>query len=207
MSAPAWLARLRAELDARRLAANTRRDLLPPSPERFARFGDGTYLVPPVRVHNPQYMEIGDRVEVMEACFLSAEPRPGGPAPRLVIGDDTQIAAGATIATVGHVEFEPGCLIAERTFIGDASHAYEDPQRPIIAQGMTPPRPVVIGAGTFVGINSIVLPGARLGRGVMVGAGSVVGAGQIPDHSVVVGNPARVVRRYVPGRGWEPVEG
>ena len=205
MTRTGLLDRVRAEVRRRRLAARTHRDLLPPPPGRFARFGAGSHLVPPVRVHNPQFMEIGDRVGIMEAGFLSAEPAPGGPDPRLVIGDGTRISAGVTIAAVGEVHIGADCLFAARAFVADASHAFEDPDRPISAQGMTPSRPVRIGDGSFLGINSVVLPGAQIGCGVMVGAGSVV-AGEIPDHSVVVGNPARVVRRHVPGRGWVPVE-
>ena len=48
-------------------------------------------------------------------------------------------------------------------------------------------------------------PGADIGRHVAVGAGSVV-TGALPDFSVAVGNPARVIRRYVEGDGWVRVE-
>jgi acetyltransferase-like isoleucine patch superfamily enzyme len=53
-----------------------------------------------------------------------------------------------------------------------------------------------------------VLPGARIGRHVVIGAGSVV-TGVIPDFSVAVGVPARVVRRYDPAdpaAGWRAVD-
>ena len=46
-----------------------------------------------------------------------------------------------------------------------------------------------------------MLPGAQIGRNVVVAAGSVV-RGVIPDHSVVGGAPAKVLRRYEPGVGW-----
>lgn len=52
---------------------------------------------------------------------------------------------------------------------------------------------VRIGDGVFIGVNSVILPGVELGKGVYVGAGSVV-TKSVPDHSVVAGNPARVVR-------------
>ena len=58
-----------------------------------------------------------------------------------------------------------------------------------------------IGAGTWIGHGSIVLPGAKIGRNVVVAAGSVV-RGEIPDHAVVAGVPAKVIRRLVPGEGW-----
>ena len=50
-----------------------------------------------------------------------------------------------------------------------------------------------IGNNVFVGAGSIVLPGVSIGNNVVVGAGSVV-AKDIPDDSVAIGNPARVVK-------------
>lgn len=50
-----------------------------------------------------------------------------------------------------------------------------------------------IGNNVFVGAGSIVLPGVTIGNNVVVGAGSVV-TKDIPDDSVAIGNPARVVK-------------
>ncbi len=52
--------------------------------------------------------------------------------------------------------------------------------------------PVKIGDYSFIGSGAIILPDTSIGRGCVVGAGSVV-KGNIPDFSVVVGNPARIV--------------
>jgi acetyltransferase-like isoleucine patch superfamily enzyme len=60
---------------------------------------------------------------------------------------------------------------------------------------------VHIGSGSWLGHGTVVLPGASIGRNVAVGAGSVV-TGELPDYCVAVGNPARVIRRYVDGVGW-----
>jgi acetyltransferase-like isoleucine patch superfamily enzyme len=49
-----------------------------------------------------------------------------------------------------------------------------------------------------------VLPGATIGRHVVVGANSVV-VGELPDFSVAVGAPARVVSRHDGERGWVKV--
>ena len=51
----------------------------------------------------------------------------------------------------------------------------------------------IIKDNVFIGINSIILPGAQIGNNVIIGAGSVV-SGKIPDNSVAAGNPARVIR-------------
>ena len=51
----------------------------------------------------------------------------------------------------------------------------------------------VIGDNVFIGVNSIILMGSKIGNNVIVGAGSVI-SGTIPDNVVVAGNPARVIR-------------
>jgi carbonic anhydrase/acetyltransferase-like protein (isoleucine patch superfamily) len=52
-----------------------------------------------------------------------------------------------------------------------------------------------IGDGSLVGIGSILLNGARIGRGCLIGAGSLITEGkEIPDRSVVMGAPGRIVR-------------
>jgi acetyltransferase-like isoleucine patch superfamily enzyme len=63
--------------------------------------------------------------------------------------------------------------------------------------------PVKIGDYSFIGSGSMIMPGATIGKGCVVGVGSVV-KGDIPDFSIVTGNPGRIVgstdffdRRYV----------
>ena len=46
----------------------------------------------------------------------------------------------------------------------------------------------------WIGFNSIILKGVTVGRGAVVGAGSVV-TNDVPDHTVVAGNPARVIKK------------
>jgi carbonic anhydrase/acetyltransferase-like protein (isoleucine patch superfamily) len=58
-----------------------------------------------------------------------------------------------------------------------------------------------IGDDALVGIGSIVMNGARIGRGSVVGAGSVVTEGkQFPEHSLIIGAPARVIRALDPAQ-------
>jgi acetyltransferase-like isoleucine patch superfamily enzyme len=52
-----------------------------------------------------------------------------------------------------------------------------------------------------LGANVVILPGTTIGEHVVVAAGAVV-RGDIPSHCVVAGVPARVVRRWLPERGW-----
>src|SRR5690606_9989097 len=54
-----------------------------------------------------------------------------------------------------------------------------------------------IGSFTSIGTNACILPGVSIGENVVIGAGSVVNK-DVADNSVVVGSPARLVRRQDP---------
>jgi carbonic anhydrase/acetyltransferase-like protein (isoleucine patch superfamily) len=52
-----------------------------------------------------------------------------------------------------------------------------------------------VGDGALIGIQAVVLNGAKIGKGCLVGAGAVVTEGkEFPDHSLILGAPAKVVR-------------
>jgi len=51
---------------------------------------------------------------------------------------------------------------------------------------------VSIGAFSFVGTGSIIMPGTKIGKGCLIGSGTVV-RGHIPDYSIVVGSPGKIV--------------
>lgn len=53
-------------------------------------------------------------------------------------------------------------------------------------------RGIEIGDNVFIGMNSIILPGTKIGNNIIIGAGSVI-RGNIPDNSIVFGNPGQIV--------------
>jgi len=65
-------------------------------------------------------------------------------------------------------------------------------------QADVPARPIRIGNNVWIGFDSCVLPGSRIGDGAIVGARSVV-AEDVPPYTVVAGNPARVIRQLEAG--------
>lgn len=187
--------RLRKERYTRRLGAAVAANLTPPPPEAYGQHGTRTWVVPPARVTTPERIFLEDNVTVHEHSWLSVVRAVDGVEPTLRIGAGSRIGRFAHIACVGSIDIGPEVLTAERIFIGDTYHGYEDPTRPVLHQPMADPEPVVIGRGAFLGVGSIVLMGVTVGEHAYIGAGAVV-TSDVEPHTLVVGNPARPVRRW-----------
>jgi acetyltransferase-like isoleucine patch superfamily enzyme len=91
------------------------------------------------------------------------------------------------------ITIEDDVLISANVFIGDNIHDYNDKKIPILKQKNLFKGEVLIKSGSFVGINSVILPGVTIGVNSVIGAGSVV-TKDVPDYCVVVGNPAKVIK-------------
>jgi acetyltransferase-like isoleucine patch superfamily enzyme len=175
---------------------------------RFGAFGEGTAVCFPVTaLYGERYIHLGDRVIIGPYGTLSAGVMPGHVPdndPVITIGDRTLIGKGSGV--VGHSSIRIGADVwtGHHVYVTDANHGYEDVSLPPGLQ-FAAPRPVVVEDGAWLGHATIVLPGATIGRHAVIGAGSVV-SGTIPDYCVAVGNPARVIRRYVLGEGWVRVD-
>jgi UDP-perosamine 4-acetyltransferase len=100
--------------------------------------------------------------------------------PGAVVNAATTIGTGAIVNTNASIDHD--CVI------GDAVH---------VAPGSTLGGGVTVGDGAFVGLGARILPGVTVGRWAVVGAGAVV-VHDVEAGSVVVGNPARVLRSPAP---------
>jgi carbonic anhydrase/acetyltransferase-like protein (isoleucine patch superfamily) len=95
--------------------------------------------------------------------------------------------------------------IGESSNVQDNSTCHTDMGFPLtIGTGCTIGHNVIlhgctIGDGALIGMGSIIMNGAKIGRGSIVGAGSVITEGkQFPEHSLIIGAPARVIRALDP---------
>ncbi|MFB9518159.1 acyltransferase [Streptomyces purpureus] len=173
---------------------------------RFRRLGPGTRLAfPQGTVFGEQWIEVGDHCIVAEQVTLTAGMMPDldlGPDPVLTLGNGVVLGRGSHVIADARVSIGNDCFFGPYVYVTSTNHSYDDPDEPV---GRQWPRsaPVEIGPGCWIGTNAVILPGARLGRNVVVAAGAVV-RGEVPDHAVVAGAPARVVRRWDRERGWQP---
>lgn len=139
------------------------------------RASDGTWLAHTrislaTQIESPDKLVIGDHVFVGPFNLIDAS---GG----LTVGEGAQITSHCAVLT--HSSHQ-ALRIAGRRYWGDA-----DP--PAFRRASTS-----IGAYSFLGAHSVVMPGSAIGRGVIVRAFSYVD-GAVPDFAIVAGTPAVVV--------------
>jgi acetyltransferase-like isoleucine patch superfamily enzyme len=124
------------------------------------------------------------------------------------VGEDVQIAFGTIFSTcaasvadnvyigshcvIGDVDIEEDVLLGSGVHVlsGRAQHGTADAVTPIRLQARHFER-IRIGADTWIGNHATVM--ANVGKKCVVGAGSVV-VSEVPDYSIVGGNPARIIR-------------
>ena len=175
---------------------------------RFLRFGAGSAICFPVAaLYGEEYIDLGRDCIIGPYSTLSAGVMPGhviDHSPVVTIGDRCLIGKGSGIVAHHRVEIGDDVFTGHHVYVTDANHGYRDASEPIGRQ-FSEPRPVRVGAGSWLGHGSVVLPGADIGPHVVVGAGAVV-TGSLPSFSVAVGSPARVVRRMGDDGEWVAVD-
>ena len=120
----------------------------------------------------------------------------------IYIGHRTRIGLGCTL--IGPVHIGNDIRLAQNIVMSGLNHNYEDLSKPISKQGVTT-APIVVEDESWIGSNSVVLPGVTIGKHCVVAAGSIV-TKDVPPYSVVAGNPARIVKQYVQeSKTWERI--
>jgi len=133
-------------------------------------------------------LEIGPQVLLEPDVWLTAPDQA-----RIRIGSGTFLNLGVMIASLELVEIGEHCMFANGCYVTDASHRYDDPDRPVPWQGFMSKGPTRIGDNVWCGVNVVVTSGVTIGQRCVIGANSVV-TSDIPPFSVAAGTPARVIR-------------
>jgi acetyltransferase-like isoleucine patch superfamily enzyme len=175
----------------------------------FAAFGKGSVIKPFARtISGAKYVKIGRDCYFGEQLTLVAADTVNGArySPTCRIGNRCAIGAGAFISCTYSIVIEDDVMASANVFIGDSYHGYEDPELPVRDQPMRGQAAIVIGQGSFLGYSATILPGVTLGKHCYVGANSVVTKSFGP-YTVLVGSPAKAIRRYDVASGeWESVD-
>ena len=170
----------------------------------FAHLGRKVSIHQTCDLYNTSLIEIGDFVTVHKDTWLhahrSAEKKEGAV---LSIGDRCFIARRSHISAKNSIVIENDVLLAASVLIQDHGHQFTNIDVPIGKQGATEGGTIRIGQGCWIGQSAaIICDGGDLvlGRNCVVGANAVV-TRSAPPYSVLLGNPARIVKQFDTEKG------
>lgn len=162
----------------------------------FKHLGTGSVIYRPMLICNADRIEIGEGVSIWDGVRLEAVRDRHGRIPTLIIGSNTNIEQDVHIVCHNRITIGKDVSITGRCAIVDVTHPYEDINAGKIGDLIADDDSVVeIGDGAFLGYGAVILPNVRIGKRAVIGANSVV-THDVPDFSVAVGQPARVIRVY-----------
>ena len=142
-------------------------------------------------------IELGSDIRISGEIAIKGNSRRS---PVLKIGNGVFLGHWTTFAVAERIEVGDFVAIGGNTYIADTEgHSHYNPRQPIwtVPASDEDIEPVIIEDNVQISRDCMILKGVRIGARSVIGAGSVVRS-NIPPDSVVMGNPARVIKRMTP---------
>ncbi|MFT8323620.1 MAG: acyltransferase [Bacillus sp. (in: firmicutes)] len=159
----------------------------------FNEIGRNSIIIKPLKLTNVKNIKIKENVRIDDYTWLLTLQVKEN-APELIIENNTNIGHFNHITCVDKVHIGQNVLTADKVYISDNYHDYENINIPINDQEVKSKKRVYIGDNTWIGENVSIIS-CSIGRNCVIGANSVV-TKDIPDYCIAVGSPARVIKKY-----------
>jgi acetyltransferase-like isoleucine patch superfamily enzyme len=163
----------------------------------FNKFSFPSHIGIPIFTSGLKNVVINKRVRIMPG--LRIETHNNG---KIVFEENVSIGQNFHITSASNLIIGSDSTILGNVFITNIDHDYQEIGKHILDQQMIV-KETKIGKNCFIGYGAAIQAGTVLGYQCVVGANSVV-RGNFPDYSVIVGSPARIVKRYnIETKIWE----
>lgn len=163
----------------------------------------------PFDIRNRAFISIGNNFVSGFGCRLEAYPEVRHKTTKHIhIGNNVEINDYVHISAIKSVFIGDNVLIASKVFISDNNHGtyrgeFVDSPNSIPKDRVLNSASVSIEKNVWLGESVCVLPGVTIGEGSIIGALSVVSK-NIPKHSIAVGSPAKVIKKYnFKSKSWD----
>lgn len=158
---------------------------------KFAKIGKRSRIIKPIQLDEVSSVILEDGVYISEGAWIMGN---SNKSKTLEIGSYTTIGHYFHIVAKQSICIGEKVLIADKVFITDCTHNYKNIEKAIIDDEVMVLGNVKIGTESWIGEN-VCICGASIGKHCVIGANSVV-TSNVPDYSVAVGCPARVIKSY-----------
>ena len=147
-----------------------------------------------VSINKPKQVSFGKfvRIDRGSSFFLN---KISEKTPKIIIGNSVLIGPYCTLGCSNEIIIEDNVMLGPHVHITDRNHTFEDVTLPINKQPAISMGPVIIKSGSWLGYGCQIMPNVTVGKHCVVGAGAIV-TRDIPNYSVVVGMPARIIKKY-----------
>lgn len=146
-----------------------------------------------VSLYNPRFIQIGNDVIISDHVSLFVNPLEDKA--ELILGNGVLLGKYNDFGCSNRIIIEDDVITAPYVHITDRDHNFEDVTTPIMWQGANSKGAVIIKKGCWIGFGAQIMSGIVIGQQSVVAAGSIV-TKDVPDYSVVGGNPAKVIKKY-----------
>lgn len=156
----------------------------------FKKIGLFTYIAKPIFLLGTRNISIGNKVRIFPGIRMEAHN-----GSEIIIEEDVAIGQNFHItSSKENLVISKGTTISGNVFITNIDHDYQEIDVHIMKQKFIV-KETKIGENCFIGYGAAIQAGTSLGKQCIVGTNSVV-RGKFPNYSVIVGSPAKIVKRY-----------
>ncbi|MFY0687748.1 MAG: acyltransferase [Cyclobacteriaceae bacterium] len=151
-----------------------------------------------INCQSKEGMIFGDRVSIGAFAIIRPTNNYGGEVgDGLFVGDGSNIGPYSYVGCSGKISIGRNVMISPRVGLYAENHEFDSIDVPMKEQGVSKEF-IVIEDDCWIASNTIVLAGVTIGKGSVVAAGSVV-TKDVPQYSIVAGNPAKVIKNRLNG--------
>lgn len=157
----------------------------------FTSFGNKSYIDRPMSVDvNHGCVKIGNKFRIQPGLRMELLDSNSN----IIIGENVSIGQNFHITSGGNLNIGNNVTISGNVFITNIDHEYKNIGVHILQQDHII-KETIVGENCFIGYGAAIQAGTKLGKHCVVGTNAVV-RGEFPDYSVIVGVPAKIVKKY-----------
>lgn len=156
----------------------------------LGKFGLPSYIGKPIFIKNFKRIFIGKKVRIFPGARIEVIDKKSS----ITFEDNISVGQNLHITSGANLKIGENSTILENVMITNIDHDYQEIDKHVLKQNCLI-KETTIGQNCFIGYGAVIQAGTILGKQCVVGANAVV-RGHFPDYCVIVGVPARIVKRY-----------